>query len=271
MYTSPGILINLEEWIMIKKLQIFSILCLLIVGGCASKEPATPQIDSDAVKPSTKVAGNIPSPVTHSHQPVLPIETTSNEAYEELYSIAVEDFSVQGLLYSLAKNAKLNVDISPDISGIVTLNVIDQTLPMVLERIAKMANLRFEIEGPTLVVTPDVPYIHTYQINYLNIDRKMSSNLRLSSQISSAGSGVPIGDGTSAGGGGRSNIRVDNLSENNFWSKLESNVRSIIDIAKDAEKPQNSQQGMSEVRENLALEAEFIDNNRDLEQQTGKG
>jgi MSHA biogenesis protein MshL len=251
---------------MINKLQIFSILCLLIVGGCASKEPVTPQIDSDVVKPSTIVAGNIPSPVTHSHQPVLPIETTSNEAYEELYSIAVEDFSVQGLLYSLAKNAKLNVDISPDISGIVTLNVIDQTLPMVLERIAKMAHLRFEIEGPTLVVTPDVPYLHTYHINYLNIDRKMTSNLRLTSQISSSKSDGSTGE--SSGGQGRSNIMVDNLSENNFWSKLENNIRSIIDLSKKSDEQSNSDQSMDEVKENLALEAEFADNNRDLQQQT---
>ncbi|MBF0358882.1 MAG: hypothetical protein HQL70_09760 [Magnetococcales bacterium] len=243
---------------MLKKLQIFSILCLLIVGGCASKEPASPQMDSDVVQPSTKVAGSIPSPVAHSHQPVLPIETSSNEAYEELYSIAVEDFSVQGLLYSLAKNAKLNVDISPDISGIVTLNVIDQTLPMVLERIAKMAHLRFEIEGPTLVVTPDVPYLHTYHINYLNIDRKMTSNLRLTSQISSSNSSTIPGG---SGGRGRSNIMVDNLSENNFWSKLENNIRSIIDLSKKSTEQSEGDQNKDEVKENLALESYLVDNN----------
>ncbi|MBF0446002.1 MAG: secretin N-terminal domain-containing protein, partial [Magnetococcales bacterium] len=236
------------------------IISVLIVSGCSGKKAAIEPIDNNNTPPQ-KVLGTIPPPVAHSHKPVMPIEKVTNEAYEELYSIAVEDFSVQGLLYSLAKNAKLNVDISPDISGIVTLNVIDQTLPMVMERIAKMAHLRFEMDGPTLVVTPDLPYIHTYQINYLNIDRKMSSNLRLSSQISSSGSGVPASDKDAAARKstpeGRSNILVDNLSENNFWSQLEKNIRSIIERSDNKQKTKNKEEFTTNFNDDIALSRDF--------------
>ena len=222
--------------------------------------------NSGHLVPPPKVAGTVPPPVSHSHQPILPTETFSSASYEELYTIAVADFSVRGLLYSLAKNAKLNVDISPEISGIVTLNVIEQTLPRVLERIAQMANLRFEMKGPTLVVTSDLPYIHTYQISYLNIDRKMVSNLRLSSQIASGRNGLPSSESSSSsansGQEGRSNIMVDNLSENTFWSQLENNVRAILDVTQDKEqeKPKNT------VRENLAMGEQLMASNRDFQQ-----
>ncbi|MBF0379462.1 MAG: secretin N-terminal domain-containing protein [Magnetococcales bacterium] len=233
---------------------------MLFFSGCSSKKTAIEPFNDDNIPPQ-KVLGTIPPPVKHSHKPVIPVEKVSNGAYEERYSIAVEDFPIQGLLYNLAKNAKLNIDISPDISGIVTINVVDQTLPMVMERVAKMANLRFEMEGPTLVVTPDHPYIHTYQINYLNIDRKMSSNLRLSSQISSSGSGVPSSLGNTntakAAQEGRSNILVDNLSENNFWSQLEKNIRSIIKTPELTQKVNNSDKFVGGIEGESDLTGEF--------------
>jgi MSHA biogenesis protein MshL len=250
----------LKNKMMIKLFKICCVISLLIISGCSGKKAVVEPVDNNNIPPQ-KLLGTIPPPVTHSHKPVMPIEKVTNGAYEELYSIAVENFSVQSLLYSLAKNAKLNVDISPDISGIVTLNVIDQTLPMVMERIAKMAHIRFEMDGPTLVVTPDLPYIHTYQINYLNIDRKMSSNLRLSSQISSSGSGVPTSENNSATSKatqeGRSNILVDNLSENNFWSQLEKNIRSIIERSDSEQKPKNNEEFPAGFEDDIALSREF--------------
>jgi MSHA biogenesis protein MshL len=244
------------------------LLCLVFLGGCSSNNQEMPSLSRGHIVPPPQVMGNIPPPVSHSHQPVLPEETFAGSAYEELYTISVADFSVRGLLYSLAKNAKLNVDISPEISGIVTLNVIEQTLPRVLERIAQMANLRFEMEGPTLVVIPDSPYIHTYQINYLNIDRKMVSNLRLSSQIASAGSGVATSDSNDNSSGfsreGRSNIMVDNYSENNFWSQLESNVRAIVGNGPGEEESKNTKKFISSVEKDLAMERQFASGTADF-------
>ena len=217
---------------------------ILALGGCTNYHSDMPPPKAGHIKPPPQVVGTIPAPVTHSHQPVVPTDDFSDSSSEDLYTISVADFSVRGLLYSLAKNADLNVDISPEITGIVTLNVIEQTLPRVLERIAQMVNLRFEVDGPTLVVKPDTQYIHTYEIDYLNIDRKMTSNLRLTSQIASASGGITTTDSSVGAGGnsnsGRSNINVDNFSENNFWSVLEANVRAILGDS--AEKQKSTQQ-----------------------------
>ncbi len=54
------------------------------------------------------------------------------------------------LLFALARDAKLNVDIHPGITGYVSLNAIDQTLPQLLTRIAKQVDMRFELDGPNL-------------------------------------------------------------------------------------------------------------------------
>jgi type II secretory pathway component HofQ len=57
-------------------------------------------------------------------------------ARTETYSVVVNNVPVHDLLFALARDAKLNVDVHPGITGSVTLNAIDQTLPQLLTRIA---------------------------------------------------------------------------------------------------------------------------------------
>ena len=47
--------------------------------------------------------------------------------------MVVNNVRVQELLFALARDARLNVDIHPDMTGTVTLNAIDQTLPQLLD------------------------------------------------------------------------------------------------------------------------------------------
>src|SRR5207302_8874002 len=108
--------------------------------------------------------GSIPPPVQLA--PVLPPPKPS--VRPETYSVVVNNVRVQELLFALARDARLNVDINPDITGSVTLNAIDQTLPQLLARIARQVDLRWEINGQTLVVMRDTPFLRAYKIE----DRK---------------------------------------------------------------------------------------------------
>ena len=73
-----------------------------------------------------------------SRQTVLP------EPPLETYSVVVTGVQLQDLLFALARDAHLNVDIHPGITGRVTLNAINQTLPQILARISRQADVRFE-------------------------------------------------------------------------------------------------------------------------------
>ena len=79
-----------------------------------------------------KNQGNIPAPV----QQIASLPRPKAAEKTETYSVVVNNVKVQDLLFALARDAKLNVDIHPGISGTVSLNAIDQTLPQLLTRIA---------------------------------------------------------------------------------------------------------------------------------------
>jgi len=132
---------------------------------------------------------------------------------------------VQDLLFALARDAKLNVDIHPGITGSVTLNAIDQTLPQLLGRISRQVDMRYEIEGQTLTVMRDVPYLRVYRVDYVNLERAATSQANLSTQVSGTTAGAA---GGSSGAQNNSTSIVRSTSVNKFWETLVANIKDLL-------------------------------------------
>ena len=206
------------------KLRPLSALPLaLLVAACTSptiKEPSSAHLMSEQVPAAT---GTIPQPITQDSAAPKPRAAPKTETY----SVAVNNVRVHDLLFALARDAKINVDIHPGISGYVTLNAIDQTLPQLLHRIAKQVDMRFEIDGPNMVVMPDVPFLRSYQVNYVNMSRDVTTTVSTNTQI--AAGGIPGATGGSPqAGGNASRIQIKNDSKNRFWESLEKNINDIL-------------------------------------------
>ncbi len=142
----------------------------------------------------------------------------------QTYSVVVNEVPVKELLLALSRDTKQNIDVHPGISGLVSLNAINETLPAILERISKQINLRYRVEGNTIIVSPDTAYMKTYRIAYVNMTRDTTSTVNVSGEIASSGS-TGSGGGASTGGSG---TQVKTVSTNDFWKLLTENIRSIV-------------------------------------------
>jgi len=191
---------------------------LLAACGQVPVKPAATHLRAE--RPRTD--GEIPLPVQIA--PVLPKPKPA--ARLETYSVVVNNVRVQDLLFALARDARLNVDIHNDITGTVTLNAIDQTLPQLLARISRQVDMRYEIEGQNLSVMRDTPYLRAYKIDYLSAARnvKMSSLASTQFASSNSASGAATTTGTSTG----ATAQVDVASENKLWESIVINVKEIL-------------------------------------------
>ncbi len=198
-------------------------LTALLLAACApstlSGGPSAGHLRTEDV---SKTPGAIPQPVQQSVS--LPRPKAAGKT--ETYSVVVNNVKVQDLLFALARDAKLNVDIHPGITGTVSLNAIDQTLPQLLNRISRQADMRFELDGPNLAVMPDTPYLKSYQIDYINIARDVTGTVSTNTQIST--SALAANSGGAGGGGNTSRIQIENKSKNRFWESLEKNVKDLL-------------------------------------------
>jgi len=136
----------------------------------------------------------------------------------------VTNVSAQEILFALARDAKINLDIHPGIAGIVTINAIDQTLPQILTRIARQVDMRYELDNGTLTVMPDSPYLHNYKIDYVNMARDSDGAMSNATQV---GSGLS-GSGAGGSGSNNSSLTIKNASKNHFWATLIQNIKDIL-------------------------------------------
>lgn len=165
----------------------------------------------------------VPEPVRQ-----VPLPPPPKPRIDEVkYSVTVKDVPVQELMFAISRDTKANIDIHPGIEGRVTLNAIDQTLKQILTRVSKQVDMRWEVDGPNIVVKPDSPYLKIYKVDYVNMTRDSSGSIGVQTQVVGPGGAA----GGAAGGGGSQNssqIRLDNTSKNRFWENLEKNIRDIL-------------------------------------------
>ena len=194
-----------------------------VVTGC-SQPVVKPSVQHIGADTQPHVAGIIPPPVVAP--PLPPKPQAARRA--ETFSVVVNEVPVRELLFALARDARLNVDVHPGIAGNVTVNAINQTLPQLLARVAKQVDLRWDLEGQNLSVVPDTAYLRIYKIDYVNMSRVAESTVSVATEIGSTGRGASTGGGGGGGGGSNSSTTVVSQSANRFWDSLALNVCSLV-------------------------------------------
>jgi general secretion pathway protein D len=153
---------------------------------------------------------------------------------EETFSVVVNNVRVQDLLFALARDAKVNVDIYAGIDGTVTLNALDPTLPQLLARIARQVDRRWEMDGANIAIMPDSPYLKLYTVDYVNLARETEATLSVTTQVATTGAGAVdaaggmAATGANGAGGNTSLTRIRNEGKHHFWETLEKNIKDIL-------------------------------------------
>lgn len=201
-------------------------LVCLVLGACAGPrivdhsvghvEEAETRISEMA--PLKTEPPRIPKPA-----PAPPVET---------YSVVVKDVAVNDLLFSLALDASLELDIQGAGNTAITMNAVDQSLDNILNRIAEQAGLRFVLRGRNLLVKKDTPYWHNYLVDYVNVSRNSEGEVGVATMIATAGGSVDedASSRESQGGedGNLSRTVVKSTSSTDFWGAVQSGLNAIV-------------------------------------------
>src|SRR5674476_789652 len=156
----------------------------VMLSSCGTKpiKPADQHMLRQDIQPESE--SGLPQPLKDSV--VLPPPKPA--AKIATYSVVVTNVPAQEILFALARDAKINLDIQSGIQGTVTINAINQTLPQILTRISRQVDMRYELDNGTLTVMPDTPYLHSYKIDYVNMTRESDSAISNTTQVGGSSS-----------------------------------------------------------------------------------
>ena len=185
---------------------------LLTLAACGTYLPPSEEtgrhIEADASPASA--GSDIPQVVT----PLPLVEPPRPEPELELYTASVLDVPVRELLFTLARDASINVDVHPAVTGNVSLNAVNQTLPQILERISRQVDMRWSFDQfGNIVVEADTPYWRNYTVDYVNVARTAETSAEVN---------------TSIAGGAGSTSTLTQSSGNNFWVTLPANLNALL-------------------------------------------
>ncbi len=187
---------------------------MLLLSGCASQ--SLPVVDGHPAPatdmPLAPTSSAMPDIVGPKPQPVI---------QQERMNVIVSKAPVHDLLFALAREANMNVDIQSGVDGLVTLNAIDQTFPQILARISEQVDIRYGLKHGTLVIEPDTPFLKNYPIDYVNLSRTAKGDVSISTSIASPGN-------AGAASLNSSSTVLTNTVEHNFWRTLTENVQAIL-------------------------------------------
>ena len=198
-----------------------AVVAACLAAGCTALPPADPARDFAPPEPA-----RIPAPV----QTPPPVPKPAPGEPVETWSVSVEGVPVRELLFALARDAAVDVDIDPKIEAQVTMNALDEPFPRLLDRISRHADLSVEIEDGVLVVRRDEPVLRTYPIDYVPLARETETVNAVGTGVGGGGEGgieAPAGEEN----GSAANVKA--RAEHRFWDALVESVRGVLGEAPD--------------------------------------
>lgn len=202
--------------------HLLLLLWLPLIPACGGNRHARPHLTDNHLQLKEP---SLYSDIPQANRRVIPLPPPKPSSKVDTYSLIVTNVPAPEILFALARDAKINLDINPGIQGNVTLNAIKQTLPQILNRISKQVDMRYELDNGNLIVMPDSPYLKIYKIDYVNMNRDSDGGISNATQVSS---GIPGMTGAAGSSGNTSNLSIKSSAKNHFWERLESNIKDIL-------------------------------------------
>ncbi|MFK7730012.1 MAG: hypothetical protein AB8B48_00170, partial [Pseudomonadales bacterium] len=109
----------------IRKCSIAAMLAIL--AACSSVDTRIDNNGAHLKSTSEEAIDLIPEPVT-----VLPPPPAPSASRGQLFSVVVVNVPISEVLFTIARDAGINFDIHPNITGNITINAVDQTLNQIL-------------------------------------------------------------------------------------------------------------------------------------------
>jgi len=177
---------------------------------------------------NASIATPVLVPSTQRRPPIAALpatQTNTQTTAVELFDIEAIKAPADAMLFSLASEAGLELQINGQLNQSITLNRKQQPLAELLDALSVQAEFSWRIEQNKLQVWTGAPYGHSYPVNYLNMDRRTQSSVGLATQVGT----INATAGESNSIANSSQTRIENNSEHLFWDSLRLDLQGLIE------------------------------------------
>ncbi|MBF0471031.1 MAG: pilus (MSHA type) biogenesis protein MshL [Gammaproteobacteria bacterium] len=161
----------------------------------------------------------LPQEVVAQLQPKLtiPLAAASPVPREQRFDIRANEMAAREFFSALVEGSRYNLIIDPTVSGTLSLDLKNVTLPEVLELVRTIHGYDYAFHDLTIQIFPNTAQTRIFQIDYLSAKRSGNSTTTAGSTSSGSESGANSGTTT-----------IETNNEDSLWADLKSSIEMII-------------------------------------------
>ena len=236
---------------------------IALIAGCENTPPRTETLEKIEQTIGAGIAEKsdehaVPSAVADELIPTLRLDVPAVPDIDDKqrFDIAVNEVPADQFFMSLVDGTPYNMVVHPEVTGTISLNLKNVTIPEVLAASRDVYGFEFDQLGYGFQVLPARLEARVYQINYLNIDRSGSSQTFVSSGTLQEGpgaqqtGGAEVPDGRN-GRGQRAVVGTQISTRHpptSFWDELQLSLSAIVGDSEGRSVVVNPQSGVVVVR-----------------------
>jgi len=197
------------------------------------------------------------------------------------FNISVHDIDAREFFMSLVIDSDDNMVVHPDVTGTISLELKNVTVPQVLSAVQKVYGYDYGKTDIGYIIYPATLQTKVFKVDRIDLRREGSSNTRVTSgQLNygqrnqggnQGGYGGGFGGGNSGGQGSQnyfsnsptsnnpnnstSGTWINTSSRTDFWQELEQSLAAIVDADPNLQRMGNPQASLTQLAAGLAPEA----------------
>ncbi|WP_409420975.1 pilus (MSHA type) biogenesis protein MshL [Pseudaeromonas sp. ZJS20] len=224
-----------------------TLLLALGLGGCSHYHHPVPSDAKQTLKEAQKAAVaplQVPEAVNDEllpSNPMLPVARP--QVAEQRFRVAAKEVEASDFFGSLMRDSRYSVAVHPGVSGRITLELRDVTLPEVLDTVSSLYGYDIERKGNVYHVYPAGLRTETLPINYLMMTRQGlsrttinsgrvsdqgSSNTLSSSDSSSSSSSSSSNSGNTSNTSSANGTSIETDTKTDFWTELQTTLQKLV-------------------------------------------
>lgn len=217
-------------------------LAVIMVTGCETTPPRPDTADriqqvldegaAVPVKPGTAAI----KPPPEVSATLLPPLNTETDKSEPRFDVAVNKTPAAQFFMSLVEGTPYNMVVHPQVSGDISLNLKNVTVPEVMETLRDVYGYDFQRTASGYRVLPATMQSRIFKVDYLTVNRRGNSQIRFSpnrltsSRVGSGNTSTSTNNANqqTAAEGRESGSEINTLSESDFWTELAESLKVIV-------------------------------------------
>jgi MSHA biogenesis protein MshL len=215
----------------------YIVLAVLLIAGCASpfgkhgKDAMNHAMETTA----TQTAPAAPPPLA-VQQAVMdavreaPPIAVKPERPEPRFNLTVNNAKASEVFMGMVTGTPYSMLVHPDVTGTLTLNLKNVTVPEAMEAIRALYGYEYEVQGKRIIVLSPAAQTRIYQLNALAMERKGMSDIRVvSGSVSTSNASGSSGSG-STGSSSKSleTSSVQTSTDSNYWQDVSTALKALV-------------------------------------------